>query len=74
MLKDKCEEAIMSFVSSTNSIKALMLAHAHCCSSLLDVALKIIRTNQRALHMTAEWNELKKNPDLLALVVESYAQ
>jgi len=73
-LKEKCEEAIMTFVSSTNCIKALTFARAHCCSSLLDVALKVIRKNQRSLHATAEWEEMKKDPELLSLVVESYAK
>jgi len=73
-LKDKCEEAIMTFVSSTNCIKALTFARAYSCSSLLVVALQVIRKNQKALHATAEWEEMKKNPELLSLVVESYAK
>ena len=73
-LKEMCEKAIMTFVSSTNCIEALTFARAHCCSSLLIVALEVIRKNQRKLHATAEWKEMTKNPELLKLLVESYAE
>merc|ERR1712142_1191056 len=73
-LKDKCEGAIISYVSSTNAIKALTLAHAHCCSSLVQKSLPLIRANMKALKATVEWKEMKKNANLLALVIESFAE
>jgi len=73
-LKDKCEGAIISHVSSTNAIKALTLAHAHSCPSLVEKSLPLIRANMKVLKTTVEWKEMKKNADLLALVIESFAE
>lgn len=73
-LKRKCEGAIISYVSPTTAIKALALAHAHCCSSLIQKCLPLIRKNLKSLTATAEWKEMKKNADLVSLVLESYAE
>jgi len=73
-LRDKCEGAIISIVSSTNAIRALTLAHAHCCSSLVEKCLPLIRKNLKSLKATAEWKEMKKNAELVSLVLESYAE
>jgi len=73
-LKEKCEKAIISRVSSTNAIKALIIAHTHCCSSLMEKCLPIVKDNLERLMATAEWEQVRKNADLAALVLESYAK
>jgi len=73
-LKEKCEKAIVSRVSSTNAIEALIIAHTHCCSSLMEKSLPIVRDNLEQLIATAEWEQVRKNADLAALVLESYAK
>ena len=73
-LKSKCERAIGSYVSEANALKAVSLAHAHCCSSLMEKCLPLIRKNLKSLKRTEEWKEIRKNADLIALVLESYAE
>ena len=73
-LKNKCEGAIMQDVSASNAIKALSLAHAHCCFNLIDKCLPLIKNNLKSLKATVDWKEMRNNADLVALVLESYAQ
>ena len=73
-LKDMCEAAIVSTLSVTNAVKALTLAHAHNCPELIKACLPLIKENLKKLIATEEWTELKKNPELLAMVVETFAQ
>ena len=73
-LKDKCERAISTHVSPSNALKAVALAHTHCCATLMEKCLPVVRENLKSLKETVEWKELRKNADLMALVCESFAK
>ena len=72
-LKDMCESAIIADLAITNVIKALSLAHAHCCSSLQKKCLPLSRENLKTLVTTEDWKRLEENPKLPVMVLESFA-
>lgn len=73
-LKSMCVAAIVSALSLKNVIASLLLADAHNCPDLTQKCLTLIKAkgNIKALKATEDWKELKMNPEVLAMLLESF--
>ena len=70
ILKSRCVSAIISTLSLKNVIEALLLADFHNCPRLKSKCLPLIKENIKMLKTSDDWRELKKNPKVLASLLE----
>ena len=70
ILKSRCVSAIINTLTLKNVIEALLLADAHDCPRLKKKCLPLVKENVKKLKTTEDWRELKKNPDVLASLLE----
>jgi len=72
ILKNMCITAIISTLSLKNVIAALLLADTHSCPDLKKNCLALMRGNINTLKTAEDFKELKKNPEVLAMVLEDF--
>jgi len=73
-LRNTCITAIISTLSLKNVIGVMLLADTHSCPELTKKCLPLIKENIKTLKTTEDWKELKKNPEILATVLESFGE
>ena len=73
-LKSMCVAAVISTLSLANVVSALLLADAHDCPELAKKCFALMKGNIADLKLTEDWKELKKNPAVLMMMVESLAE
>ena len=73
ILKETCDAAITSTLSLKNVIAALLLADTHSCAELTKKCLALMKGNIQTLRKTEDWRVLKKNPEILDMVLEFVA-
>ena len=73
-LRNMCITAIITTLNLKNVIRVMLLADAHSCPELTKKCLPLIKENIKTLKTTEDWKELKKNPEILAMVLESFGE
>jgi len=72
VLKKMCVAALISTLSLKNVIATLLLADTHSCRDLTKKCLEMMQGNIYTLKTTEDFKELKKNPEVLAMVLENF--
>ena len=70
-LKDLCVSAIGNVLHDGNVLDALQLAHRLNCPSLMEKCMPLIKTHQKTLKTTDEWEYLIGDHELAAVVLGS---